>query len=162
MVKWFRVTKNQYLGFFAIGLVLFMLQELPYIIMPLIPLEANPLMEMQDKSVILNVAEKILGVSCIIVMMFLVRGDVKWFSLSTLRERVFFSMAMLSIIGYFVGWMYYFCGFQSLPLILFSLVALPPIYYTFIGLWRRNYVLSVLGGTFLLAHLANVWNNLAR
>ena len=160
MVKWFRITQNQYLGFFALGLAFFVLQELPYIIMTLIPLQANPLMEMQDKSAVLNVIEKVLGVSCIIAMVFLVRVDSKWFSLSTSRERALFTIAMTAIIGYFIGWILYYCGFQSLPLILCSLVALPPIYYAFIGLWRGNNILAVLGFMFLLAHISNVWNNL--
>lgn len=55
MVRWFRVSDNQYFGFFMLGLVFFILQELPYIVMPLIPLESNPLMEMQDKSAVLNI-----------------------------------------------------------------------------------------------------------
>ena len=160
MVKWVKLTKNQYLGFFALGLVFFVLQELPYIFMPFIPLDANPLMEMLDKSAILNVIEKVLGISCIIVMLFIVRSDAKWFSLSTSKEKVFFSVAVLSIIGYFVGWILYYCGFQSMPLILCSLVALPLIYYTFIGLWRRNYALAALGSIFFIAHISNVWNNL--
>ena len=160
MVKWFRITQNQYLGFFALGLVFFVLQELPYIIMPLIPLQSNPLMDMQDKAAVLNAIEKVLGVSCIIVMLFLVRGDSKWFSLNTSRETVYFAIAMIAIIGYFIGWILYFRGFQGLPLMLSTLVALPPIYYAFIGLWRRNYVLAVLGFIFLLAHISNVWNNL--
>ena len=160
MVKWFRITQNQYVGFFALGLALFALQEIPYIIMPFIPFQSNPLMEMQDKSAFLNAIEKLLGVSCIIVMLFIVRGDSKWFSLDSSRETVFFVIAMAAIIGYFIGWIFYFCGFQSLPLILSTLVALPPIYYAFIGLWRRNYILAVLGFVFLLAHISNVWNNL--
>ena len=160
MVKWFRVTQQQYIGFFAIGLVLILIQELPYIIMTLIPPSSNPLMEMQDKSALLNAIEKVLGVSCIITMLFLVRGDAKWFSLTTRREAAFFAVAVAALIGYFVGWVFYWSGYQSLPLILCSLVALPPIYYAFIGLWRRNYVLAVLGGLFLSAHLMNVWNNL--
>lgn len=160
MVKWIRLTQNQYLGLFSLGLVFFILQELPYIIMPLIPLTSNPLMEMQDKTVVLNAIEKVLGISCIVSMLFLVRGDAKWFSLSTPKEILFFSVAMVAIIGYFIGWIFYYNGFQSLPLILCSLVALPPIYYAFIGLWRGNYVLAVLGGMFLIAHISNVWNNL--
>jgi hypothetical protein len=67
---------------------------------------------------------------------------------------------MLAIAGYFTGWAFYFSGRQSLPLILCTLVALPPIYYAFIGLWRGNYVLAALGGLFLIAHSANVWYNL--
>ena len=161
MVKWVKLSKNYYIGFFALGLALFVLQELPYIIMPLIPLLSNPLMEMQDKSLILNAIEKILGVSCIVVMLFLVRSDAKWFSLDTAMEKRFFCIAVLAIILYFTGWIFYFSGFQSLSLIMLLLVAMPPIYYAFIGLWRKNYVLAVLSGMFLLAHLANVWNNLA-
>ena len=160
MVKWFGLTQNQYFGFFAIGLGLFALQQLPYIIMPFISMEANVLMEMQDKSALLNVIEKIFGVSCVVIMLFLVRGDSQWFSLSTKKEILFFSIAMLAITIYFSGWIFYFRGFQGLLLILCTLVAMPPIYYAFIGLWRGNHVLTVTGGVFLLVHLANVWNNL--
>ncbi|MDR0381456.1 MAG: hypothetical protein LBH86_05625 [Oscillospiraceae bacterium] len=160
MVRWFRLTQNQYFGFFALGLFFFALQELPYIVMPFLSLRTNPLMEMQDKSAILNVIEKVFGVSCIVVMLFLVRGDATWFSLGTRKEILCFIAAMLAIAGYFIGWIFYFHGFQSFPLILCCLVALPPIYYSFIGLWRGNYVLAALGGMFLAAHIANVWNNL--
>lgn len=57
--------------------------------MPLIPLNTNPLMEMRDQSAVLSIAEKALGVSCVIVMLFLVRRDAKWFSLATTKEVVF-------------------------------------------------------------------------
>jgi hypothetical protein len=160
MVKWIKLTHNQFLGFFALGLAFFVLQEMPYIIMPLIPLKINPLMEMTDRSAILNAAEKTLGISCIIVLLFLVRGDSKWFSLRGAREIAPFCAAMLAIAGYFMGWAFYFNGCQSLPLMLCTLVALPPIYYSFIGLWRGNYVLAALGGLFLVAHFTNVWYNL--
>jgi hypothetical protein len=73
---------------------------------------------------------------------------------------VFFCAAALALVGYFMGWAFYFNGYQSLPLIFCTLVALPPIYYSFIGLWRGNCVLAALGGLFLIAHLANVWYNL--
>ena len=161
MVKWIKLTKNQYIGFFALGLAFFVLQELPYIIMPLLSLSSNPLMEMQDKSLILNALEKVLGVSCIVTMLFLVRGDAKWFSLGTAMEKRFFCVAVLAIIAYFTGWFFYFNGFQSFALMLGLLVAMPPIYYTFIGLWRKNYALTAFGSMFLLAHLVNVANNLA-
>lgn len=160
MVKWFKLSQNQYFGFFALGLVFFILQELPYIFMMFIPLNSNLLMEMQDKSVVLNTIEKVLGVSCIVVMLFLVRSDAKWFSLNTKKEITFFTVAIVAIIGYFTGWIFYFNGVQSLLLILCSLVALPPIYYAFIGLWRGNYVLAVLAGMFFFAHMSNVWYNL--
>ena len=160
MVKWFKITKNQYIGFFALGLALFALQELPYLIMPFMPMITNPLMEMQDKSALLNVMEKVVGVSCILLMLFLVRNDAKWFSLRSNKEKAWFGAAMLAIFGYFIGWAFYFSGFQSLPLMLCTLVALPPLYYSFIGMWRGNHALAVCGCLFLAAHMANLWNNL--
>ena len=160
MMKWIKLTKNHYFGFFALGIIFILIQELPYFIMPLIPITSNPLMEMQDKSLILNGCEKILGVSCILTMLFLVHKDAKWFSLSTASEIGFFSTAMAALVGYFIGWIFYYNGFQSVSLMLGLLVAMPPIYYTFIGLWRKNYILAVLGSIFLFTHLANVWNNL--
>ena len=89
MIKWFELTRNYYIGFWIIGLALFVLQQLPYIVMPFINMESNILMEMQDKSVLLNAIEKILGVSCIILMTFLMRGDSEWFSLKTQKEIIF-------------------------------------------------------------------------
>jgi hypothetical protein len=160
MVKWFKLTRNQYFGFFAPGLLFFALQELPYIVMQFIPLSSNVLMEMQDKSPLLNMSEKILGVSCILTLLFLVREDANRFSLSTLKEKVYFGIAMAAIAGYFIGWVFYFGGHQTLPLIICSLVAMPPIYYSFIGLWRKNYPLAAIGAMFLIAHILNVWNNL--
>jgi hypothetical protein len=160
MVKWFKITRNQYLGFYAVGLLFFILQELPYIVMPLIPLEANPLMEMADRSAVLNAAEKILGVSSIIALLFIVRGDATPFSLKTTKEVVFFGVAVLAIAGYFIGWVFYFNGVQNLTLMLCTLVALPPVYYSFIGLWRGNTMLAVVGGLFFIAHMSNVWYNL--
>ena len=35
MVRWIKLFGNQYLGFWVLGLVLFALQEIPYMLMPL-------------------------------------------------------------------------------------------------------------------------------
>jgi hypothetical protein len=160
MVKWFKITKNQYFGFFPLGVALLFLQELPYIIMPLIPLQNNILMDMEDKIAALNIAEKILGVSCIVVMFFLVRSDAKPFSLKNKRELIGFSTAAAALTCYYIGWIFYFQGFQSLALILIFLVAMPPLYYASIGLWLKNYTLSILGIIFLIVHISNVLVNL--
>lgn len=70
MVKWIKLFKNQYLGFWIGGVVLFVLQEVPYLIMPLLKLRTNPIMNMQESSVVLNTCEKILGSLCIALMAF--------------------------------------------------------------------------------------------
>ena len=139
---------------------MFALQQMPYIIMRFIRIDSNILMEMQDKSAFLNVVEKALGVSCIILMVFLVRNDTQWFSLNTIQEKIYFSIAMMAIVVYFIGWIFYFQGFNSLIFMLITLVVMPPIYYAFIGLWRGNCALTFVSGLFLIAHVSNVWNNL--
>ena len=52
MVRWFRLFGNQYLGFWALGLVLFFLQEIPYMLMPFFHLEKNPIMTMAETSAV--------------------------------------------------------------------------------------------------------------
>ena len=72
MVKWIKLFDNQYLGFWVLGLVLFVIQDIPYMIMPLLKLETNPIMNMQESTVVLNACEKILGSLCIALMTFIV------------------------------------------------------------------------------------------
>jgi hypothetical protein len=160
MVKWLKLSEYQYLGFFALGLTFFALQELPYIMMAVFKLDGGPLMAMTDKSAALNTIEKICGVTCIVLLLFLVRNGANLFSLSGKREALFFAVAVLSLLGYYIGWIFYWNGNHSLALTLGALVALPPIYYAFLGLWRGNTPLAVMGVVFLVAHLSNVWNNL--
>lgn len=160
MFKWLRIIKNQYLGLWLIGLLLFFIQEIPYMIMPLIPLGANPLMNMPVNSRVLDVCEKILGVLCVVVMTFAVNGDNKLFSVKTKSEKAFFSVAAVVLGLNFIGWILYFCGLQSVAIMIVFIFALPPLYYLFIGLWRKNYLLAVVGSAFLVIHLSNALVNL--
>ncbi len=68
MVKWVKLFGNQYIGFWFLGLVLFALQEVPYMLMPLFKLENNPIMNMRESSAALDACEKILGILCIVIM----------------------------------------------------------------------------------------------
>jgi hypothetical protein len=145
-----------YFGLFPLGFALIALQELPYIIMPLVPMNTNPLMEMADKLPWLNAAEKTAGVLCVLLMLFLVRDDAKWFALKSYAEKAGFFIALAALLCYYVGWAFYFTGRQSLAVMLGILVAMPPIYYAAIGLWRGNIPLFALGFVFLGAHIANV------
>ena len=61
MVKWIKLFSNQYLGFWLLGLVLFAIQEIPYMVMPLLKLKTNPIMNMTETSPCLDILEKILG-----------------------------------------------------------------------------------------------------
>lgn len=160
MVKWVRIFGNQYLGFWILGLILFAAQELPYMIMPLFKLQTNPIMEMRETSAALNICEKMLGSLCIALMTFIVHGDTKLFSISTFGERLFFCIAAGILLLNYFGWFLYFMGHQSVAVMMFFIVVLPPLFYVFIGLWRKNVVLTVTGCVFLIVHFVHVLGNL--
>lgn len=160
MFKWFKVVKNQYFGFWAIGLVLFAVQEIPYMIMPALHLSKNPIMEMPTNSLFLDVCEKICGVLCVAVMVLIVHKENKFFSVKSRKEIAFFSVAVGVIVLNFIGWILYFCGLQSVAIMIVFLFALPPLYYLFIGLWRKNYFLVAVGGLFFVVHISNAFVNL--
>lgn len=158
MVRWIKLFGDQYLGFWALGLVLFALQEVPYMLMPLIRMGSNPIMEMTETSPVLDAAEKILGTLCIVLMVFIVHKNATLFSLS--EGRVFFILAMAILLANFVGWGLYFTGHQSLLVMMLFLVAIPPLYYVAIGLWRQNVPLTIVGALFFFVHFAHVFGNL--
>lgn len=160
MIKWFKIVKNQYFGLWIVGPLLFMVQEIPYMLMPLLNLESNPVMQMPVHSPSLNVCEKIFGVLCVAVMMLIVNKDSDLFSVKTKKEIAFFCTAVSIIVFNFLGWILYFCGFQCVILMIVFIFALPPLYYLFIGLWRRNYFLVTVGSVFFAVHLANAFVNL--
>lgn len=160
MFKLFKLIGNQYFGFWIFGLVLFVVQEIPYMIMPVLKLGSNPIMNMQESSVILEICEKILGSTCIALMMFVVHKDAALFSIANNREKIFFSLTVFVLLLNFIGWAIYFAGHQSVFVMMFFIVLLPPLYYVFIGLWRNNIILSITGGLFLIIHFTHVLGNL--
>ena len=161
MFRWVKIFGDQYLGFWVMGLILFALQEVPYMVMPFMHLTGDPLMNMRETSAILDLLEKVLGIACILLMTFIVSGNAVLFSLgSGLQKAACFAAAAVLLLNYF-GWGLYFLGHQSLPVILFFLVFLPPLYYICIGIWRGNPLLSVTGILFAVVHFVHVYGNLS-
>ena len=160
MVRWIKIFGNQYLGFWALGLVLFALQEIPYMLMPLLRLRTNPIMNMTETSAALDMCEKILGSLCIALMVFVVHRDATLFSVADGREKLFFTLAVVILLANFFGWALYFAGHQSVFIMMFFIVLLPPLYYVAVGLWRRNVPLAVTGAVFLIVHFTHVLGNL--
>lgn len=160
MIKWVKLFGNQYLGFWILGLLLFAIQEIPYMLMPLFKLEANPIMDMPESSAILNICEKALGSLCIVLMAFIVHKNAVFFSIADKSEKIFFILAVGVLVANFIGWALYFTGHQSIFVMMFFIVLLPPLYYVFIGLWRKNTILTVVGCIFLIVHFTHVLGNL--
>lgn len=160
MVKWVKIFENQYMGFWILGLVLFAVQEIPYMVMPLFRLETNPIMNMRESSALLDICEKILGSLCVALMTFVVHKNAVLFSVNEKTETVFFLLAAAVLLLNFFGWALYFTGHQSIFVMMFFIVLLPPLYYVFIGLWRKNTILTVAGSVFLIVHFTHVLGNL--
>lgn len=160
MVKFFKLFGDQYLGSRVLGLALFAIQEIPYMAMPLFKLETNPIMDMKESSVILEILEKILGSACVAFMIFIVHKESILFSITDGKENLFFSLSALVLLLNFIGWAVYFGGHQSVFVMMFFIVLMPPLYYVFTGLWRNNILLTVTGGIFLIIHFVHVFGNL--
>ena len=160
MVRWIKVIRNQYLGFWMLGLVLFAIQEIPYMLMALFHLGTNPIMNLAETSVALDICEKILGTLCIVLMIFIVHRDAKLFSVPDGRKKAFFSAAVILLLANFAGWALYFTGHQSAFVMMLFIVALPPLYYVAIGLWRQNAPLTATAVLFFAIHFAHVSGNL--
>ena len=160
MVRWFKLFGDQYFGFWILGLVLFAIQEIPYMVMPLFRLETNPIMNMVETSATLDVCEKILGALCIALMIFVVHKDAVLFSISEEREKLYFTLALIALLANFFGWGLYFAGHQSVFVMMLFIVVMPPLYYVAVGLWRRNVPLAFVGVLFLAVHFMNVYGSL--
>ena len=160
LFKWCKIAGNQFLGFWALGILLFLLQELPYMVMPLFHLKTNPIMNMQESSTFLNICEKVLGSLCIAIMLFIVQKNMVFFELGNGSQKFGFAAALSVLLLNFFGWGLYFSGHQSAGIILTFLVVMPPLYYAFIGLWRRNWLLLFMGSLFTVVHFTHVYGNL--
>lgn len=160
MFKWIKLFGNQYIGFWILGLVCFALQEIPYMVMPLFKLVNNPIMNMQESSVILDICEKVLGSLCIVIMVFIVHDNASVFSIGDGICRIGFISAVIVLLLNFIGWGLYFNGHQSFGVMMFFIVVLPPLYYVCIGLWRENPILFFAGIVFEIVHFAHVYGNL--
>ncbi|MDE6718615.1 MAG: hypothetical protein K2J68_01995 [Treponemataceae bacterium] len=114
MIKWFKIFGNQYAGFWILGLALFALQEIPYMVMPLFHLESNPIMNMAELSSALNVCEKILGSLCIAAMIFVVQESAPFFGIGSGIRRFGFFMATFVLLLNFSAGDYIFAEFRQL------------------------------------------------
>lgn len=160
MFKFLKLFGSHYLGFWAFGLLLFAVQEIPYMVMPMFKLQTNTIMNMPESSAVLDAFEKALGSLCIAFMLFIVNKDSNLFLPANGKEKIFFALSVAVLLLNFIGWGIYFSGCQSVFVMMFFIVLLPPLYYFFIGLWRKNILLTVTAVPFLIVHFIHVLGNL--
>ena len=159
VLKFVYISKNYYLGLSLIGILAFAIQEVPYIIMPLINLESNPIMNMQNEVKWIATVQGVFGVLSMVLLMILVRDDIPVFSISTTREKIFLALTVCMILVNFIGWAFYYTGHQYGWLIVISQFAVVPLYYLFFGLWKGNYPLVGTATIFFIIHTVNGYMN---
>lgn len=159
MIKFVRLFGNYYLGISFAGIIAFLIQEIPYMIMPLINPVPNPIMNIQNEIQWIEKVQGIVGMLSMILVMLIVRGDNQFFSIATTKEKVCFAITILMIIGNFVGWAFYYLGYQYSWLIVISQFAIVPLYYLFFGLWKSNYLLVGTATVFFIVHTINGYLN---
>ena len=112
--------KHYFWGISFIGIAAFVIQEIPYIAMPLIKPASNPIMNMTNEIKWIETVQGIFGVLTMILLMLIVRDDVKLIPRETAKDKIFFSLAVLMIVINFLGWTMYYMGYQYGWLILIS------------------------------------------
>ena len=133
MIKFLHLFKNYYLGISFIGIAAFVIQEIPYIVMPLIKPASNPILNMSKEIKWIGTVQGIFGI---------------------------LSMILLILIN-FIGWILYYMGYQYGWLIIITQFAVVPLYYLFLGLWQRNYLLAGTAVPFFVIHTINGIMNFA-
>ena len=93
-----RLFKNYYLGISFIGIAAFVIQEIPYIVMPLINPASNPIMNMQNEIEWIEMMQGIFGMLSMIMLMLIVRDDVKLIPLVSAEEKVCFSLTVFMML----------------------------------------------------------------
>ena len=160
MLKFIHLFKNYYLGISFIGIAAFVIQEIPYIVMPLIKPASNPIMNMTNIKWI-EAVQAIFGMLSMILLMLIVRDDVKLIPIETTKDKTFLFLTILMILVNFIGWTLYYMGHQYGWLIIISQFAVVPLYYLFFGLWESNYLLVGTAVPFFVIHTINGIMNFA-
>ena len=155
MIKFVHLFGKYYLGISFVGILAFVVQEIPYIVMPIIEPASNPIMDMPNEIKWLEIVQGVFGVLSVIFLILIVRDDVKSFSLETVKEKIFFWATVLMILTNYVGWSLYYLRYQHEWLMVISQFAVVPLYYFFFGLWKRNYLLAGTAIPFFVIHTIN-------
>ena len=155
MLKFIHLFKNYYLGISFIGIAAFVIQEIPYIVMPIFKPVSNPIMSMTNEIKWIETVQGIFGMLSMILLILIVRDDVKLIPRETTKDKTFLFLTILMILINFVGWILYYIGRQYGWLIIISQFAVVPLYYLFFGLWKSNYLLVGTAVPFFVIHTIN-------
>ena len=143
------------MGISFIGIAAFVIQEIPYIVMPIIKPASNPIMNMTNEIRWIETVQSVFGMLSMILLMLIVRDDVKLIPRETAEDKTFLFLMLMMLMINFIGWILYYMGHQYGWLIIICQFAAVPLYYLFFGLWKRNYLLVGTAVPFFVIHTIN-------
>lgn len=138
------------------GFILYILQLFPNIIWMLIPPTNNVLMGNSSIYPILNIIEQVFGIMTVALLILLINKGGKS------NRKLYIILAILFLAGYYAAWILYYKGMVSPWLLIIGLAAMPPLYFLFVGLWMRNYVVLIPCVVFGVTHIAITCSNYLR
>ncbi|AWV31584.1 hypothetical protein MHH60_32265 [Paenibacillus sp. FSL H7-0716] len=129
------------------GLLLYTLQLLPNIIWMLVPPANNVLTGNSSTHKTLNIIEGLFGVLTVILMVVLInKGEGS-------NSNLYIGLAVLFLAAYYISWMLYYNGVVAPWLLILGIASMPPLYFFFVGLWMKNYLLLVPCAIFGITHI---------
>lgn len=155
MIRFFRLHGHYVLGLSLAGLLAFALQEIPYMVMPLINPASNPIMNLPNELPWLERVQGVIGMLTMVLVMLVGRDDVPFFSVADKREKACFAATALMLLINFAGWTLYYLGVQHGAVMVITQFAAVPAYYLCFGLWKRHRPLTVAAAVFLVIHTVN-------
>lgn len=133
--------------FSLVGLLLYGLQLIPNIIWKLIPPANNVLTKNSSDYKILNIIEGLFGMLTVILMVVLIsKGEGR-------NSNIYIGLAILFLAVYYISWILYYNGVVASWLLILGIASMPPLYFFFVGLWMKNYVLLVPCAIFGIVHI---------
>ncbi len=136
------------------GLLIAALQLLPNIIWALFPPTLNRLEGNASSVPFIEYGEHILGVTIIILLIFLVNKT----QTRTIPRGGFMVAAFAAIALYWLCWVLYFCGVQP-NAVIYAMVILPPVAFFSAGIAEKVIPISAASVLFLAFHLSVALEN---
>jgi hypothetical protein len=135
-------------GFSLMGLILYALQLLPNIIWAIKPPANNVLSKNSSPNPVVNTIEQVFGIATVVLLVLVVNKS------GERGSSLFFGLAILFLIGYYIAWVFYYKGVVSPWLLIIGIAAMPPLYFFFAGLWLENYIALITCAIFGITHIA--------
>ncbi len=140
--------KNYKISFSLTGLMLYALQLLPNIIWMLAPPANDVLTKNSSVYPILNIIEQVFGIMTVALLILLINKN------KVRSSKLYIGLAILFLAGYYVAWIFYYRGVVAPWLLIIGIAAMPPLYFFFVGLWKRNYAALVSCVIFGITHIS--------